>query len=337
MRNRSTSVAKGDETRLQAEPIRIAADAEGISRAADIVKTGGLVAFPTETVYGLGADATSDDAVLGIFEAKGRPRFNPLIVHVANREAASRLGVFDDRAQKIAAACWPGALTLVVPLRKNAGISDLVTAGLDTIAIRIPAGRVAQTLLRTTGIPVAAPSANPSGQVSATTADDVADGFAGQAIAILDGWETAGGLESSIVAALPGAPLRLLRPGLVTRETVAEIAGEAVGDAVSGTITAPGQLRRHYAPAARLRLNANRPEHGEAFIAFGPAPAGVEPFRNLSDAGDLREAAAALFRTLRDLDAAGHQRAAFMPIPDTGLGEAINDRLRRAAAEETDA
>jgi len=307
-----------------------------IAEAALRLRASELVVFPTETVYGLGADATSDAAVLKIFKAKGRPRFNPLIVHVENMQAAQRLGRFGARARRLAEAFWPGPLTLVVPKCAGAGLSDLVTAGLDTVALRVPGHGVAQSLLAEAKLPVAAPSANLSGTVSPTLPGHVGGVFGDAVAMVLDAGPTPCGLESTIVAVLPGDILRLLRPGSVTRDQLEDAAGEPVGYAKNGKITSPGQLRRHYAPKARLRLNAVTAEPGEALIAFGPPPPGAAPFINLSPAGDLDEAAAGLFAALRALDAAGIAGAAVMPIPDSGIGEAINDRLARAAAPEAD-
>ncbi|VAW11825.1 Threonylcarbamoyl-AMP synthase / SUA5 domain with internal deletion [hydrothermal vent metagenome] len=305
---------------------------EAITQAARLLRELALVAFPTETVYGLGADARSDKAVLKIFQAKGRPRFNPLIVHIGSLAAAKRLGRFDIRAGALAQAFWPGPLTLVVPMRTDAGLSDLVTAGLDTVALRVPGHKTAQRLLSEADMPVAAPSANVSGTVSPTRADHVAGAFGNQIAMILDAGPTDCGLESTIVSVAPGEPLRCLRPGSVTRAELAATTGETVADAEPGKISSPGQLRRHYAPAVALRLNAATAGPGEALIAFGPPPPGHKPFVNLSPAGDLGEAAAGLFAALRALDDAGIARAAVMPIPDAGLGEAINDRLSRASA-----
>lgn len=299
--------------------------------AAQILRSGGLVAFPTETVYGLGADATNGRAVARIFEAKGRPRFNPLIVHVADAEAARSLAQLDARVETLAARFWPGPLTLVLPLREDAGLSELVTAGLPTIAVRVPRHAVAQELLRLAGVPVCAPSANTSGKVSPTRAAHVADDLGSLIDMIIDGGPCSAGLESTIVGLADGTP-RLLRPGAVPREEIETVIGERLGDpqAKTDTPVAPGQLASHYAPRARLRLNAAAARPGERLLGFGPDA----PFDalNLSPAGDLREAAANLFTALRELDATGTETIAVMPVPETGLGEAINDRLARAAA-----
>lgn len=305
-------------------------DAPGLARAAAVLGAGELVAFPTETVYGLGGDARSDMAVARIFEAKGRPRFNPLIVHVPDLDTARQIAVFDAQAERLAAAFWPGPLTLVLPLRPEAGISALVTAGLKTVAIRLPAHPVAQALLRAFGGPLAAPSANPSGKVSPTRAAHVAEGLAGRIAAVLDGGACAVGVESTILALSP--PI-LLRPGGVPAEAIEALIGAplaAGGDAAKPS--APGQLASHYAPGAAVRLGVTRPEAGEVWLGFGPDCAGAD--LNLSPAGDLVEAAATLFHALREADrlAGPAGRIAVAPVPETGLGRAINDRLRRAAA-----
>lgn len=306
---------------------RLLPDATGLARAAQILRDGGLVAFPTETVYGLGGDATNSRAVAAIYEAKGRPRFNPLIVHVADLAMAERFARFDTRARALAAAFWPGPLTLVLPLADGAGLSPLVTADLDSVAIRIPAHPVAQALIRAFGGPLAAPSANPSGKVSPTRADHVAQGLAGRIAAILDGGPCAVGVESTILG-LTGAAA-LLRPGGIALEALEALIGPVALHQPGDGITAPGQLASHYAPAAPLRLNA-QPEPDEVHIGFGPSPATL----NLSPASDLAEAAANLFHMLREADrlAGPTGRISAAPIPDHGLGRAINDRLRRASA-----
>ncbi|WP_223423213.1 L-threonylcarbamoyladenylate synthase [Tateyamaria pelophila] len=304
------------------QTMTLAADGDGFATAAGVLAKGGLVAFPTETVYGLGADATHDTAVARVFAAKGRPSFNPLIVHVADLAAARNIAVFDDMALRLAAAFWPGPLTLVLPLRPGHGIAPLVSAGLETIALRVPAHPVAQRLLRTCDLPIAAPSANPSGQISPTTAAHVAAGLTGKVDAILDGGRCDVGLESTIVG---GSPLALLRPGGLSVERIETLVGP-LAPAGEG-ITAPGQLASHYAPKATVRLNANAAHPGEALLGFGPMPSDL----NLSITGDLTEAAANLFGHLHKLDAM-KRPIAVAPIPDVGLGRAINDRLRRAAA-----
>lgn len=307
------------------------ADAAQIARAAEILRRGGLVAFPTETVYGVGADATNDKAVAGIFAAKGRPHFNPLIVHVRGVEQASTLVDFNPLALQLAEAFWPGPLTLVLPRKGDCRLSLLVSAGLDTVAIRVPAHPIAQQLLAAADIPVAAPSANRSGHVSATTAAHVAHDFGSRLDLILDGGPTARGLESTVIGFEYGKAV-LHRPGVISRQELGRIAGELQTPA-QGHISSPGQLTSHYAPRAALRLKATSVEPDEMLLAFGAdVPQGAAMVRNLSPAGDLVEAAANLFAMLRDLDAARGGCIAVMPIPDRGLGEAINDRLRRAAA-----
>ncbi len=282
------------------------------------------MAFPTETVYGLGADATNGEAVARIFEAKRRPSFNPLIVHVQDIVHARRLACFDSMAERLAECFWPGALTLVLPQRSGAGVEPLVTAGLDSIALRVPDHPTARNLLKKTGRPVAAPSANPSGKVSSTTAQHVFSGLSGRIDAILDGGPCTIGLESTIV----GSGLALLRPGGLSVEEIESCVGEsAVAPAHRSTLSSPGQLASHYAPNAPLRPNASRKRAGEVLVGFGPVNADL----NLSPTGDLVEAAANLFRYLHSIDTTG-AAIAVTPIPETGLGRAINDRLRRAAA-----
>lgn len=302
-----------------------------IAKAARLLRAGKLVAFPTETVYGLGADAANDEAVASIFAAKGRPQFNPLIVHVADREAAERFGAFDARARALAARFWPGALTLVVPRAKDCGVSWLATAGLETIALRCPAHTIAQQLLAAFGGPIAAPSANLSGTVSSTTAQHVAESFGDAVEFIIDGGRTVLGLESTIVG-LTETQATLLRPGAIARAEIEAVVG-ALGVARDHAEAphSPGRLKRHYATATPLRLNASSVEAGEVLLAFGPAIGGAARTLNLSPSGDLKEAAANLFAMLRMLDAAGARAIAVMPVPGTGLGEAINDRLQRAA------
>lgn len=289
------------------------------------LRAGGLVAFPTETVYGLGADATSSDAVLGIYETKGRPRFNPLIVHVADLAMAEQLVELSPLARRLA-AFWPGPLTLVLPRRAQAGLSDIVTAGLDTVGIRIPDHPLALALIRATGRPLAAPSANPSGKLSPTTAEQVIRGFAGR-VPVLDGGPCRAGVESTILA-VTGDSVTQLRAGALPREEIEAALGHPIAIAREGaTITAPGMLASHYAPDASLRLDATSFAPGEASLGFGPGDFTL----NLSPSGDLREAARNLFSMLHQLDAQ-HSRIAVSPIPHAGLGAAINDRLSRAAA-----
>jgi L-threonylcarbamoyladenylate synthase len=311
----------------------VEATAAGIEKAAGLLRAGRLVAFPTETVYGLGADATNGAAVAAIFAAKGRPRFNPLIAHVADAGAVARYADLGVVAAKLAAALWPGPLTLVLPRRADSGISDLVTAGLDTVAMRVPSHPIARELLRRAGVPVAAPSANRSGHVSPTTAAHVDADLGGQVAMILDGGPTRHGLESTVVAVDAGGAT-ILRPGAITAEQIEAILSAPVARAFDGgnRPQSPGQLESHYAPRARVRLDATSVAAGEALLAFGPsAPATAGPAINLSPDGDLVEAACNLFAALRALDQPGVLSIAVMPIPAHGLGEAINDRLRRAA------
>jgi L-threonylcarbamoyladenylate synthase len=292
---------------------------EAIARAAALVGQGLPVAVPTETVYGLAADATDAEAVARIYEAKGRPGFNPLIVHVANLAAAERIGLFSGPARAAAEAHWPGALTLVVPLRDGRGIAPAVTAGLPTIALRCPSGPAMQALLRACGRPLAAPSANASGGISPTSAEHVLAGLGGRIPLIVDGGPTALGLESTIVA-FDGGAARLLRPG--------PVAFEAVHVDLPERIEAPGQLASHYAPAKPLRLDASEAGEDEWLIGFGT----IGGDDTLSAAGDLDEAASRLFAALHRADRAARPRIAVAPIPPEGVGAAINDRLRRAAA-----
>lgn len=305
----------------------LSSDPDGFASAAAIWRAGGLVAFPTETVYGLGADARDDRAVARIFDAKGRPRFNPLIVHVESAEAARSYVNWSHDAEILASAFWPGPLTLVLPLKPDAGLSPLVTADLPTLAIRVPAHPVARELLATFGGPVAAPSANPSGRISPTTAAHVLAGLEGRIEAVVDGGACPVGLESTIVG-LAGAP-RLLRPGGLPVEALEAALGTPLAQHRGGDpLNAPGQMQSHYAPSARLRLNATGPRDGEVMLGFGAVGGDL----NLSGSGDLTEAAANLFGSLHQLDARGAAGIAVAPIPEVGLGRAINDRLRRAAA-----
>ncbi|HEY6919687.1 MAG TPA: L-threonylcarbamoyladenylate synthase [Tabrizicola sp.] len=307
----------------------LAPDDAGIAEAARLLAAGELVAFPTETVYGLGGDARDGRTVAKIYEAKGRPSFNPLIVHLPDLVAVERIAHVGPKARMLAQAFWPGPLTLVLPVRDGSGISPLVTAGLDTVAVRVPAHPLAQKLLRAFGGPLAAPSANPSGRVSPTRAEHVLDGLTGRIAAVLDGGACAVGLESTIVLADPD-PI-LLRPGGVPVEILEGALQEPFavgGDA--GKPTSPGQLASHYAPDATLRLGATEALDREVLVGFGP----VKGSLSLSETGDLVEAAARLFQMLREADllAGPGGRIAFAPVPETGLGRAINDRLRRAAA-----
>ncbi|MEH2557722.1 L-threonylcarbamoyladenylate synthase [Bradyrhizobium algeriense] len=310
-----------------------------VAAAARILAEGGLVAFPTETVYGLGADATNPAAVARIYQAKGRPAFNPLIAHVGNIAAARKIARFDAAATALAEAFWPGPLTLVLPKTESCAVADLATAGLDTVAIRIPAHPVAREILRVFGGPVVAPSANISGHVSPTTAAHVQSDLAERIELIVDGGSVAVGVESTVVGCFD-APM-LLRPGGVPRAEIERVLGRALvqppADAGTDGVQplAPGMLTSHYAPRARVRLNAQALQPGEALLAFGlGAISGIDAtstVMNLSERGDLAEAAANLFGHLRALDGKGVRTIAVMPIPNEGLGEAINDRLRRAA------
>ncbi|MEH3040252.1 MAG: L-threonylcarbamoyladenylate synthase [Sphingomonas paucimobilis] len=297
----------------------------GIAAAAAVIAGGGCVAVPTETVYGLAADARDSHAVAGIYAAKGRPGFNPLIVHVPDRAAAEALAVFDAAAARLADAYWPGPLTLVLPIREGSGIASLVTAGLPTIAIRVPAHDAMQALLRATGRPLAAPSANASGSISPTRAEHVLRSLNGRIPLVIDAGPTAQGIESTIIACVD-RQVRQLRPGPIPREAVADLLGVDVGGAGEG-IEAPGQLASHYAPSKPVRLNATSGQDGEWLIGFGTV-AGDD---TLSAKGDPVEAAARLFDALHIADSADCRRIAVAPVPEAGLGAAINDRLRRAA------
>jgi L-threonylcarbamoyladenylate synthase len=305
-----------------------------IAFAARQLREGGLVAFPTETVYGLGADATSDKAVTGIYEAKGRPQFNPLIIHVPSIADAERLARFDDMAMRIAQRFWPGPLTMVLPRQPDCPISWLATAGLDTIAIRCPSHPVAQALLTAFGDPVAAPSANPSGTVSATSARHVADGLGAAVSLILEGGPCLLGLESTIIGLVGDLPT-LLRPGAIARADIEAVTGP-LGRAEDheNAPHSPGRLKRHYATRKPLRLNATSVAAREALLAFGTPLPGAGLTANLSDSANLAEGASRLFSMLRDLDLSSADAIAVMPIPRHGLGEAINDRLERAAVRE---
>lgn len=315
------------------------ADAASVADAARVLAAGGLVAFPTETVYGLGADATDGQAIARLYAAKGRPAFNPLIAHVVDPEAAQALARFDAAAARLAAAFWPGPLTLVLPRGAACPVAELATAGLESIAVRVPDHKVARAILAAFGKPVVAPSANRSGHVSPTTAAHVLADLGGRIDLIIDDGATPVGVESTIVACL-GEPL-LLRPGGLPRAAIERTLGRKLAAPSSGLAgadappLAPGMLAAHYAPRTPLRRNARRVEAGEALLAFGATPvAGVERAKrvlNLSRRGDLIEAAANLFSHLRALDAAEASAIAVMPIPGDGLGEAINDRLLRAA------
>ena len=311
-------------------------DAQSVAEAARLLRDGQLVAFPTETVYGLGADATNERAVAAIFEAKGRPEFNPMISHVLGSDDAKRFVRWNDTADRLAARFWPGPLTLVLPRSPGSPISLLATAGLDTVAIRAPSHPVAQALIRATDRPIAAPSANRSGAISPTRAEHVAESLGERVPLILDGGPCLVGVESTVLDLSTATPT-LLRPGGATREAIEAVIGPiAVSDALPSGESArksPGQLASHYAPARPVRLNATSVGADEGLLAFGPTvPQGAMLAYNLSPSGDLGEAAANLFAQMRLLDRPGIGRIAVMPIPETGLGLAINDRLRRAAA-----
>jgi L-threonylcarbamoyladenylate synthase len=313
---------------------RLTADEAGIAEAARLLRAGRLVALPTETVYGLAADATDGKAVASIYAAKERPSFNPLIAHLPDADAARRQGLFDAPALALAKAFWPGPLTLVVPVSPGCTVSDLARAGLDTVALRVPAHPVAHAVLAAAGRPIAAPSANRSGRISPTLAEHVLADLDGRIDAVLDAGPTAIGVESSIVACLGGAP-KLLRPGGVPRAALEAAIGRelVIIEEAGAAPLAPGLLASHYAPAAAVRLDAEGPRPGEAWLGFGPEPRhAAAPALNLSPTGDLAEAAANLFAALRRLDAQTPATIAVAPIPRHGLGEAINDRLARAAA-----
>jgi len=323
-----------DETQRESAPNVVAADEGNIAAAARLLVAGELVAFPTETVYGLGADATNDRAVARVFEAKGRPRFNPLIVHFPGAEVVRAQVAFDARADLLAARFWPGALTLVLPRRPDCTVALLASAGLDSLAVRAPRHAVAQALLAACGRPIAAPSANASGKISPTTAEHVAGSLGMKVAMILDGGRCPIGIESTVLDLTGPTPV-LLRPGGVTAEELSD----AIGPLAAATAAdrdapkSPGTLASHYAPELPLRLDVRDVQPHEALLAFGACSiTGAAAVENLSPSGDLVEAAANLFAMLRALDGPGLAGIAVMPIPDRGLGRAINDRLRRAAA-----
>lgn len=301
--------------------------------AGNLLKDGKLVAFPTETVYGLGARADSNIAIKRIFDVKGRPAFNPLIVHVASIEMAKDIAIFDDQSNQLLKAFWPGPITFVLPLKSNSSISKLVTAGLSTVAIRFPSSTIAQRILLTANTPIAAPSANLSGKISPTSANQVFDSLNGKIDAILDGGVSQVGLESTIIST---NPIRILRPGSITREKL-----ENIGDVTllnkdkDSTITAPGQLKSHYAPISNVRLNVDYPSSHEILLGFGNIQNAT---LNLSPSANLSEAASNLFRMLSEIDRIaiknGIQTIAISPIPQKGIGAAINDRIERAAADK---
>lgn len=314
------------QTNTPQEP-RIAGS-EAIAEAAEVLRRGGIVAVPTETVYGLAARANSDEGVAAIFRAKGRPSFNPLIVHVADLAAGEALARFDDRARRLAAEFWPGALTLVLPRREGAAVAPAVSAGLPTLALRCPAHPLMRALLAECGAPLAAPSANRSGAISPTSAAHVAVSLGGRVGLILDGGPCTDGLESTIVALREDGTWSLLRPGPIARQRLSAILGADTEVAPRNNIEAPGQMASHYAPSKPLRLVATQATSDEFLIGFGE----VVGDTSLSLTGDLAEAAARLYRCLHEADAAPHARIAVAPVPASGIGAAINDRLRRAAA-----
>jgi L-threonylcarbamoyladenylate synthase len=311
-------------------------DAIGVARAAALLQQGALVAFGTETVYGLGADATNDRAVAGIFAAKARPRFNPLICHYADPDAALAHVVANEPARRLASALWPGPLTLVLTRRRDCPVSLLASAGLDTLAVRVPSAAVARALLRETGLPVAAPSANRSGRVSPTTARHVLEELSGRIAAVLESGPCTVGVESTVLDVASATPV-LLRPGGVTLEAIEGVVGPVqIAEPMSpGPVRSPGLLSAHYAPRTQVRLSATSVAGNEALLAFGAPLPGAGIVFNLSEHGDLTEAASRLFAGLRDLDGAAASlqldRIAVMPVPECGLGRAINDRLGRAA------
>ncbi len=305
-------------------------NSENIAKAATIITNGGLVAFPTETVYGLGGDATNDDAIAGIFEAKERPRFNPLIIHFADHESAAATVEFNETAEALAGAFWPGALTLVLKRQPDCPVSLLASAGLDTLAVRVPNHPLAHALLKAAKTPIAAPSANRSGHISPTTAAHVEESLGDDIDAIIDGGPCVIGLESTVIDLSTDTPT-LLRHGGTAREDIEAVIGTLeISDGGEEMPRSPGMLKRHYAPMIPLRLNAEKPEPGEALLAFGPKVSARHA--NLSRSGDLKEAAANLFAMLHMLDQPGLKGIAVMTIPNTGLGVAINDRLKRAVS-----
>ena len=314
-------------------------DGEAVEPATEVLRRGGIVAIPTETVYGLAADATNGAGVAAIYAAKGRPSFNPLIAHVADIPMAERYVTFDPLSRKLAEKFWPGPLTLVLPLRENSGIHPLVTAGLPTLAVRMPKGKVG-TIIRALGHPIAAPSANTSGKISSTTAQAVRADLGDKVDLILDGGACAVGLESTIIKIEDGKA-HLLRPGGLAAEEIEKVLGQELHRVDQrAAIQAPGMMASHYAPDAAMRLNAEDVWEGEALLAFGPVRATnaeqAVAVLNLSQTGNLTEAAVNLFSYMKQLDASGPRTIAVEPIPETGLGEAINDRLRRAAAPRED-
>lgn len=309
-------------------PERLAADSAGLARAAELLRANGLVAIPTETVYGLCARADRDESVAAIYRAKGRPSFNPLIVHVADLEGARRVACFDQRAQALAEAFWPGALTMVLPLAEGAAIAPAVTAGLPTVALRCPAHPVMREVIARAGLPLAGPSANRSGGVSPTTAEHVVASLGERVDAVVDGGACEAGLESTIVALRADGRWQVLRPGPIPESQIRAVLGTDSDAVTSQEIEAPGQLASHYAPGKPVRLDALEAEADEFHIGFGI----VAGHASLSPSGDLAEAASRLYALLHEGADADFPRIAVAPVPEGGIGAAINDRLRRAAA-----
>jgi L-threonylcarbamoyladenylate synthase len=334
LRSRNARYSNREAETRKASVAEILKTGEAMASALALLEAGGIVAIPTETVYGLAGDATNGEAVARIFEAKGRPRFNPLIAHVSGLFMASEIAVFDRLSEKLAEAFWPGPLTLVLPLAEGAAIHPLATAGLDTIALRMPQGFGAE-LIAHFGRPLAAPSANSSGRITSTSAEAVEADLGNRIPLIVDGGPTEFGLESTIVK-VEGGTLRLLRPGGIAAEVIEAAAGRPLLRGASAGVEAPGMLASHYAPGAAVRIGATTVQPDEALLAFGKQRAEgsgqAVAMLNLSPSGDLREAAANLFSYLQRLDRSSAKTIAVEPIPDTGLGEAINDRLSRAAA-----
>ncbi|MEW5705040.1 MAG: L-threonylcarbamoyladenylate synthase [Pseudomonadota bacterium] len=319
---------------MEPAPHILPATPENLKLAGERLRAGALVAFPTETVYGLGGDATNDQAISRIFATKSRPSFNPLIVHLRDVAAGEKVAVFNERAHRLVQRFWPGPLTLVLKRREDSGVSLLASAGLDTIAVRVPANAIARALLEAADCPIAAPSANRSGSISPTTADHVMTSLGMAVDLILDGGACELGIESTVLDVSENKA-RLLRPGAITKEMIEDVIGEipAVTQSDRERPRSPGMGDRHYAPSIPVRLNATAVEAGEALLAFGPHTiTGFAAERNLSLKGDLVEAAANFYRLFRELDWSGFRAIAVMPIPEEGLGVAINDRLRRAAA-----
>ncbi|WP_226638107.1 L-threonylcarbamoyladenylate synthase [Novosphingobium profundi] len=309
-------------------PRLLTSSSPDLASAGEILRSGGLVAVPTETVYGLAARADRDESVAAIYAAKGRPSFNPLIVHVADTDAAEAIAHLDARAKALAEAFWPGPLTMVLPLREGAPVAAAVTAGLPTVALRCPAHAVMRAVIAETGLPLAAPSANASGGVSPTSAAHVVASLGGRVDAVIDGGPCEAGLESTIVGLREGGRWQVLRPGPIAADTLAQVLGCAPDPVISQAIEAPGQLASHYAPGKPVRLDADAAEADEFHIGFGP----VAGDASLSPTGDLNEAASRLYALLHQGAADSHPRIAIAPVPETGIGAAINDRLRRAAA-----